>query len=78
MKEFAPSGSKFFPYRVDQFSEGNRNNFDRVGSLESISIPLNIWYKDKYSCFPLTDFTNWYYHIDTYRDGMYNEFISPE
>ena len=31
-KKFVPMGSKFFPLRVDPFSEGNKNNFDRVGS----------------------------------------------
>ena len=26
-KEFTPIGSKFFPFRVDPFSEGRHNNF---------------------------------------------------
>ena len=41
-KEFAPLGSKFFPIRVDPFSEGSQNNFVRVISPESVSIPLNV------------------------------------
>ena len=40
-KEFAPHGSKLFPFRVDPFSEGKQNNFERVVSLESVSISLN-------------------------------------
>ena len=32
--------SKFFPIRVDPFSEGFRNSFDRVVSFEGVSIPL--------------------------------------
>ena len=32
-------GSKLFPYRVDPFQKG-ANNFDRVVSLESVSVPL--------------------------------------
>ena len=39
-KEFAPKGSKFFPFRVDPFSEGRQSNFDRVVSPESVSIHL--------------------------------------
>ena len=39
-KEFAPRGSKFFPLRVDHFSEGDKNKLDRVASPESVSIPL--------------------------------------
>ena len=38
-EEFAPKGSKFFPFRVDQFSEG-RKTILTVVSLESVSIPL--------------------------------------
>ena len=34
------SESKFFPHRVDPFSEGN-NKFDRVVFLESGPVPLN-------------------------------------
>ena len=29
-KESAPKGSKFLPYKADPFSEGRKNNFDRV------------------------------------------------
>ena len=38
-KEFAPNGRKFSPLRVDPFSEGDRNNFERVISPESVSFP---------------------------------------
>ena len=34
--------SKFFPIRVDPFSERKVNNFDRVVSRESAIIPLNL------------------------------------
>ena len=34
-KEFAPSGSKFFPYRVDHFLEGGQNPFDGITAPES-------------------------------------------
>ena len=30
MREFAPKGSKFFPFSKDPFSEGEKNNLDRV------------------------------------------------
>ena len=40
-KKIAPRGSKGFPHRVDLFSEGDKNNFDRVICLENVSIPLN-------------------------------------
>ena len=36
-KEFAPHGSKFFPFRVDPFSEGRQKKFGRVASLECIN-----------------------------------------
>ena len=36
-KEFAPKGSKFFPFTVDPFSEGRQSNFV---SPESVSIHL--------------------------------------
>ena len=42
MKEFAPLGSKFFPFSVDPFSEGVINNFDIIASFESASIPLTL------------------------------------
>ena len=35
-KEFAPSGSKFFPYRVDLFSKGDKISFERV-----VAVSLN-------------------------------------
>ena len=40
-KEFAPLGSKFFPLRVNPFSNKRRpNTFGRVASSESLSIPF--------------------------------------
>ena len=30
--------SKFFPFRVDSFSEGRQNNFDRVTYPEGVSV----------------------------------------
>ena len=30
---------KFFPLRVDHFSKGRQNNFDRFASLESVLVP---------------------------------------
>ena len=42
-KEFAPSGSKFFSFREDPYSEGSQNNFERFVSLENVSIPLRCW-----------------------------------
>ena len=39
-KNLLPLGSKFFPFRVDLFSEGSKNYFGRVVSLESVSAPL--------------------------------------
>ena len=34
----AERGSKFFPFRVDPFSEGRQNSFDKVASFESVSV----------------------------------------
>ena len=34
-------GANSFIFRVDPFSEGCQNNFEKVASLESISIALN-------------------------------------
>ena len=39
-KEFAPSGSKFFPYREDPISEKGQNKYDIVTAPESICIPF--------------------------------------
>ena len=39
-KEFAPTGSKFFPFMTGPFSEGRQNNFDENAFSESVSIPL--------------------------------------
>ena len=36
-------GSTFFPFRVDPFSEWDKNSLDRVVSPENVSIPLNEW-----------------------------------
>ena len=32
--------SRFFPFRVDPFSEGTQKQFDEVTSPESVSIPI--------------------------------------
>ena len=40
-KEFAPKGSKFFPCRLDPFTKGMQNKFDRVASHENVSVSLN-------------------------------------
>ena len=37
-KEFAPMGSKFFPFRVEHVSEGSKLNFNRFVSPESVWI----------------------------------------
>ena len=37
-KEFAPKGSKFFPFRVDPFQNEDKNIFIRIVSSESTSI----------------------------------------
>ena len=37
---FSKRGANFFPFRVDPFTEGGINTFERVASLESVSIPL--------------------------------------
>ena len=39
-KEFAPMGSKFFPFRVDPFLEGRQNTFCRVATLEMHQFPV--------------------------------------
>ena len=38
---FVPRGSKLFSFRMDHFSKGWQNNFDRVASHKRISIPLH-------------------------------------
>ena len=30
---------QFFPFRIDSFSEGRQNKFDRLASIECVSIP---------------------------------------
>ena len=40
-KEFDPTGSKFFPLRIDPFTEGSQNKFERVATPESVSVCLN-------------------------------------
>ena len=37
--------SKIFPFRVDQFSEGDENNMHEVASLESVSSPSNCFFE---------------------------------
>ena len=39
-KEFAPMGSKVFPFRVDPISEGRKNSILTVASPESVSMLL--------------------------------------
>ena len=39
-KEFAPQGSKFFPFREDPLSEGDKDIFDRFVPCESVGILL--------------------------------------
>ena len=39
-RNLAPLWSKFFPFRVDPFSVGMQNNFDRVTSHELYECPL--------------------------------------
>ena len=34
----APKVSNFFPFRLDPLSEGSQNNFDKVSSLENLSV----------------------------------------
>ena len=41
-KEFAPMGTRLFPFKVDFFLEGRQNNFERVIFPESISFPLKV------------------------------------
>ena len=36
----ASLGNRFFPFRVDPVSEGNKLHFDRVVSIESVSVLL--------------------------------------
>ena len=40
-KEFAPKGSKFFPFRKDPFLEGSQTILTKVASLESVFFPIN-------------------------------------
>ena len=37
-KNLLPTGSKFFPSRVEPFSEGNKNNFVKVVSFERVLV----------------------------------------
>ena len=36
--------SKFFPFKLDSFSKGSKNNFDIAVSLESVSIRLHLYH----------------------------------
>ena len=40
-EEFAPSGSKFFPYRVDPFTEGDWFVRKQTGSSKVVSLVKN-------------------------------------
>ena len=47
-KEFAPTGSKFFPFGVDAFSEERQTHLKRVASLVyrfPLSVKLFLWRK---------------------------------
>ena len=37
-------GSKFSPLKIEHFSEDSKNKFDKVISLESVSIPLKVFF----------------------------------
>ena len=37
-KQFAPRGSKFFPFRIDHFAERRQNNFDLVSTSECVPV----------------------------------------
>ena len=41
-KEFAPHGSKFFPFRVDPFSEGDKTVLIMLPPLKVYPFPLKI------------------------------------
>ena len=47
-KDFAPKGSKFFPFREDLFLEESKYYFDLVTSLESVYITFK---------------TNWFHFV---------------
>ena len=59
MKELAPSGSQFFPYRVDPCLEGDKNKFDGVVSPKRVSIPLKA--VSIHSKFSRQFRTSWYF-----------------
>ena len=42
-KEFAPSGSKFFPYRVDPFTEGDKTILTELSPLKVYQCPISIF-----------------------------------
>ena len=43
-KNLLPRGANSFPFRVDPFSEGRQNHFDRVSPLKVYSYPLTPYY----------------------------------
>ena len=40
-KNLLPKGGIFFPFTIDPFSKGGKNNFCRIASHGSVSIPLS-------------------------------------
>ena len=43
MKEFAPKGSKFFPFRDDPFSEGSKTLLTELSTLKVDLFPLDLF-----------------------------------
>ena len=40
-KNFLPQGSKFFPFKVNLFSQGRQNSFEKLTCPESVAVSLN-------------------------------------
>ena len=64
-KEFAPTGSKFFPFTVDPFSEGRQNNMTELPPLKDDRCSLsrsvhqqNVIHIHKHVCISIIKF--WY------------------
>ena len=57
LKRVFTEKSKFFPFRLDPYSKGSKNNIDIVVSLENVTIRLTLWAKsadDKLTIFFLS------------------------
>ena len=52
-KDIAQKESKFFPFKVDRFSEGRQNNFTNMPLLKVYSFPLRTLVQICYWCMPL-------------------------